>query len=332
MGLFSELLSRAYRFDYYCGDYYYHDNDSRALVFFVYDRLVAMEYDGDGLIKPAVSWGTQDIENRIGVRGGRFTRVNTVFSLAVGVLLAIGFYASLIPIDDSAFAAMFTRRGFTPYVIVGLTGWCLAIIFLKHRKLKLQKRTLALQIVPASSDFVLSVNTVGQVFDNMLAMVDEPKRFVLFNRIQIALSNLKNLGNVSDIDEILRSQSETDESTMETSYSLLRGFVWAIPILGFIGTVMGLSTAIGGFGEVLGNKSDVGEITASLKVVTGGLATAFETTLLALVCALCIQLAVTFLRKGEEEFLDECAEYCQRNIVANLRIMPFDTNENANES
>ncbi len=274
-----------------------------------------------------IAWGAQDIENRIGVTGGRFTKVNTFFSFALAAILSTVFYASLMLFEGSRFAEMFTSRGFTPYVIVLLTAWCLTIIGLKHRKLSLQRKALDLQLVPQTSDFVLSVSTVGQIFENMLVKVDDPKRFVLLNRIQIALSNLKNLGNVSDIDEIFRSQSETDESTMETSYSLLRGFVWAIPILGFIGTVMGLSTAIGGFGEVLGNKSDVSEIASSLKVVTGGLSTAFETTLLALICALCIQLLVTFLKKGEEEFLDDCAEYCQRNIVSKLRIMPFEPSE-----
>lgn len=38
---------------------------------------------------------------------------------------------------------------------------------------------------------------------------------------------------------------------METSYALVQGFVWAIPVLGFIGTVVGLSQAIGGFTAVL---------------------------------------------------------------------------------
>ena len=110
---------------------------------------------------------------------------------------------------------------------------------------------------------------------------------------------------------------------METSYSLLRGFIWAIPVLGFIGTVLGLSQAIGGFGEVLGTNNDMSQITSSLKIVTSGLATAFETTLEALVAALAIQLLFTFLKKHEEEFLDDCAEYCHRHVVNRLRIMPY---------
>jgi biopolymer transport protein ExbB/TolQ len=135
---------------------------------------------------------------------------------------------------------------------------------------------------------------------------------------------LRNLGQVTDVDEILRSQAEQDESTMQTSYSLLQAFIWAIPVLGFIGTVLGLSEAIGAFGEVLGGASDVSQLASALRGVTAGLSTAFETTLQALVAALFIQLILTLLRKSEEEFLDSCAEYCTRNVVGKLRVMPFE--------
>jgi biopolymer transport protein ExbB/TolQ len=154
--------------------------------------------------------------------------------------------------------------------------------------------------------------------------VDDPRHFLVLNRIQIALSNLRNLGRVTDVDEILRSQAEHDEAAMDTSYSLLRGFIWAIPVLGFIGTVLGLSDAIGAFGGMLGTVDDVSQITASLRDVTGGLAVAFETTLEALVAALAIQLFATFLRKSEEEFLDQAREYCHKHIVNRLRMTPFE--------
>jgi hypothetical protein len=46
-------------------------------------------------------------------------------------------------------------------------------------------------------------------------------------------------------------------------------------VLGFIGTVIGLSEAIGQFSGVLGASSDVDQISQALRGVTGGLATAF---------------------------------------------------------
>lgn len=271
-----------------------------------------------------LSWARRDIEQRLGFRGGRYTRVNNLLSFLLGGLMTVAFYCALIPLRGTAFADMFLERGATPYPICFFSFWSLAILAIKSRKLALQRAALTYRVVPEEPSFVLSSATVEQVMHRMYATVDDPKHFVLFNRIAIALSNLRNLGRVSDVDDMLRSQAEHDESSTETSYSLLKGFIWAIPVLGFIGTVLGLSQAIGGFGGVLGETDDISQIAASLQVVTGGLATAFETTLAALVAALVIQMLFTFLKKAEEEFLDECAEYCHRHVVNRLRIMPFD--------
>ena len=271
-----------------------------------------------------LSWARSDIEQRLFFSGNRFTRVNTLLSFLLSVLMTLGFYGMLVTASGSVLSSKFIGQGPVPVAIVFLSSWCLAIVFLKSRKLALQKRCVRLQVIPDETDFVLSPTTVDRVTDRMLELVDDPRKFVLFNRIAIALSNLRNIGRVSDVDEILRSQAESDEAISESSYVLLNGFVWAIPILGFIGTVLGLSVAIGEFGSVMGASESADTLLPALKNVTGGLGMAFDTTLEALVAALVIQILVTFLRKSEQEFLDDCSEYCTRNIVNKLRLLPFE--------
>ena len=218
----------------------------------------------------------------------------------------------------------FLYRGPIPYAIVLFSSWAVAILALKFLKLRLQQRALHIETVPSDPGFVLSPRTVDDVLNRLYLAADDPRQFLLLNRIKIALSNLKNLGRVTDADEILQSLAANDESSMETSYALLQGFIWAIPVLGFIGTVQGLSLAIGGFGSVLSSTSELSQIKDALREVTAGLAIAFETTMQGLVAALCIQLMMTALKKSEEEFLDSCQEYCSRNIVGRLRLMPFE--------
>jgi len=240
--------------------------------------------------------------------------------------MTVAFYAVLFPFRQHWIAGsfFFERNREAPACIVFLTCWSLAILGLKWTKLRLQERALQAVVVPARTEFVLTPHTVDEVYQQIHEAVDDPRQFVVFHRITQALSNLRNLGRVTDVDAILRAQGETDESAMETSYSLLQGFVWAIPVLGFIGTVEGLSIAIGGFGNVLSSASDFEQIKVALRGVTGGLSTAFETTLQGLVAALVIQLLMTMLKKSEEEFLDSCSEYCSRHIVSRLRMTPFE--------
>lgn len=277
------------------------------------------------LFEPApLSWARDDIEQRLGFRGGRFTRVNTRLSALLAAVASVAFYAALLPIRRTYFGAMFLDRGPIPYAITFFTAWAGVILLLKWSKLRLQQRALSIDVVPTTPDFVLSPRTVDEVQTRILHAVEDPRQFVLFNRIALALSNLRNLGRVADVDEILQTQAGNDESVMETSYSLVQGFVWAIPVLGFIGTVQGLSLAIGAFGAVLTRSSEMSEVKEALRGVTGGLSIAFETTLQGLVAALAVQLLLTVLKKNEEEFLDGCTEYCTRRIVGRLRLSPLD--------
>lgn len=274
-----------------------------------------------------LSWARSDFEQRFGFRGGRFTRAGTLLTCLAATMLTIAFYAAMIPIQGTYFGDMFTKRGPTQYPTVFLSFWSLAILLVKSRKLALQRRALAYAVTPTDHDFVLSSATVDQVTRQIYSIVDDPKHFVLFNRIVVALSNLRNLGQVTEVDSILNSQAQQDEDSLETSYSLVGGFIWAIPVLGFIGTVLGLSQAIAAFGAVLGNVSEMSQITVALKGVTAGLSTAFETTLAALVAAMFIQLWLTYLKTREQQFLEDCSEYCLRHVVSRLRIMPFEATD-----
>lgn len=279
-----------------------------------------------GDVQPTLHWEAKDIERRLGIRAAKYTGTNTLLTLVIGVLLAIAFYVSLVPFTGYHFGQMFYERGVVPYAIVFLTAWSLAILLVKWLKLRVQRDALEVKIIPEGPDFVLTPLTADDILKRIYVIADNPKRFVLLNRITRALSNLRNIGRVSDVDDILRSQAENDENYVESTYTLVRGFIWAIPVLGFIGTVIGLSYAIGGFGAVLTSASEIGELRNALQGVTGGLAVAFETTLIGLVAAVFIQLLLTALRRQEEAFLDECMDYCHSHIVTRLRTIPVHEN------
>lgn len=271
-----------------------------------------------------LDWKRLDIEQRLFFPGGKYTRVNGLLSGIIGVVLSIVFYAVLMltPLAHTNFGQIFLDRGPTQHAVVVLFFWSLIILAFKRVKLGLQRKALDVRVLPDEPGFVISPSSVDRVLQRLHEIADDPRNFMVLNRVDVALSNLRNLGHVGDVEELLRSQASQDESQMETSYALVQGFVWAIPVLGFIGTVLGLSQAIGSFTAVLGSGDDVSAITGALGKVTAGLATAFDTTLVALVAALIIQLVMVVTKKSEEEFLDESMEHGIRTIVGRLRLEP----------
>ena len=89
----------------------------------------------------------------------------------------------------------------------------------------------------------------------------------------------------------------------------------------FIGTVLGLTEAIGRFGGVLAQKdADLQGLTQQLTQVIGGLDTAFVTTGEGLVMALAIHLLLTIARRADDLLLDACRDACARHVTARVRV------------
>ena len=108
----------------------------------------------------------------------------------------------------------------------------------------------------------------------------------------------------SDVDEAF---GITEREYMRGSFSLSRFMVWAIPILGFIGTVWGISNGIAHFSDAMTSTSSVTDVSSMLKdnlpLVTNSLATAFDTTLLALLLSVPLMMMMIWLEKREEAYL-----------------------------
>jgi hypothetical protein len=123
---------------------------------------------------------------------------------------------------------------------------------------------------------------------------------MLGRRLLACLDFLGRRGATPEFDDQLRCLADNDAVALENSYGLIRFITWAVPILGFLGTVLGITKAIAGVTpERLEN---------DLSSVTDGLAEAFDTTALALALTM-ITMALSFiverLEQGVLEIVDQ---------------------------
>jgi hypothetical protein len=138
----------------------------------------------------------------------------------------------------------------------------------------------------------------------------------MVNRIRKGLELFEVKTNSGDVGGMMSSQSDIDGARISGSYSLLKVFLWAIPILGFIGTVLGLSQAIGSMD--LTDAKNVDKIIGSISKVTGGLGTAFDTTLLGLLLAMVLQFPMSALSKREDDNLNDIDAFCNEVLLPRL--------------
>lgn len=131
----------------------------------------------------------------------------------------------------------------------------------------------------------------------------------LIQRIVLQFQTSRSIDQASTL---LNSSLQLFLHEIDLRYSVIRYVVWAIPTLGFIGTVVGISLALAYAGAV-----DVQD-PSLLAELTKRLAVAFNTTLLALVMSAVLVLLQHVVQAKEEGALNEAGQYCLDNLINRL--------------
>jgi biopolymer transport protein ExbB/TolQ/ribosomal protein S27E len=253
---------------------------------------------------------------------------NMLHSLALGVGGVVVWYLILLPFraPESVSHGSYTLMNFVASLFYGhflvsvlntlFFFWSMAIIYLKIGMLKRQKTALMLDILPAGFGTEITAANTGLFIDNLYALPVKLRDSMMVNRIRKALEYFEVRQSSGDVREMMASQSDIDAARITGSFTLLRAFLWAIPLLGFIGTVVGLSQAIGGMN--FSNVSDVSKVVESINKVTSGLGTAFDATLLGLVLAMTLNFPLNWLVKQEDDNLSNIDAFCNEILLPRL--------------
>jgi biopolymer transport protein ExbB/TolQ len=131
----------------------------------------------------------------------------------------------------------------------------------------------------------------------------------LAQRVRAVLDFLRQRGSADELDDQMRALADNDGLALENSYALTRFITWAIPILGFLGTVLGITGAIAGISpKDLENSDGIGAI-------TGGLALSFDATALALALTMITMFFTFLVERAEQGVLDEVDRYVDTNLA-----------------
>lgn len=194
--------------------------------------------------------------------------------------------------------------------------WAMSIVYMKLQKLRHQKEALLLDVLPIELGQEINSQNVGNFIDHVYNLPHRLRDSLMVNRIRKALELFEVKTNAGDVSHAMDSQSNIDSARIGGSYIMLKAFLWAIPLLGFIGTVIGLSHAIGGMN--FGKFEELDGIMVSLGAVTSGLGTAFDATLLALVLAVILNFPMNSLAKHEDEMLYDIDSFCNEVLLPRL--------------
>jgi len=237
----------------------------------------------------------------------------------LGFAIFVAVYTVLYPFQNSYLGALLWRRGWVQFAEVFLAAWSGVILVFKTRKLTKQKESMLFDLLPNDISRDINAQNTGQFIRHIRGLPVQPGQSFLVNRVLRGLEHFGILGSSGEVSGRLASQSDIDSNAVDSSYSLIKVFVWAIPILGFIGTVQGIGQAVGAFSATMSAAGDMSALKDSFNLVTAGLATAFDTTLLALVLSMFIMFPMSSTQKSEQDLLNWVDEYCNENLLKRLK-------------
>jgi biopolymer transport protein ExbB/TolQ len=245
----------------------------------------------------------------------------------VGVALLASLLLQLIitfGVDPSSYVYRLFRppggsgMSLIPWLIVFLLFWTLVDLLLKFLDGRENERDLARGEIRRIPTLVADEPT--PMLQRRILALDGADRPVA-RRLLWLLYYLERNADAQRTHELMRHQSDLDTDTAAAGYRTVKLFIWAMPILGFVGTVLGISLAVGGFSEFLTTNldiDDVTQVTNELGNVASGLSFAFDTTLLGLLAGLIANVASSNVQKRDERFFTRLEELGLA-IIANSR-------------
>ena len=242
--------------------------------------------------------------------------VNFGKSLLIGAGLTVLYMLLMVPFKDTRLGGLFLDRGWVNYAETFLFFWGIVILFMKWKKIQHQSQATLLNLFPSHIGEEIKSSNVGAFIDNIYSVPLTMRDSIIVNRLRKALELFESRVDNGEVTSFLGTQSDLDANRSMGSYSLIKVFLWAIPILGFIGTVMGLSVAVGSL--AMGDTADPEALKASINSLTGGLGVAFDTTLLGLILSILLSFPLAAVQKREDETLTIIDAFCTEKLLPKL--------------
>jgi biopolymer transport protein ExbB/TolQ len=125
-----------------------------------------------------------------------------------------------------------------------------------------------------------------------------------------ALQRYRSTRSVHDVAEAVDQVCQVRADRLDAELSMIRYIAWAIPSIGFIGTVRGIGDALG-----LAHQAVEGDITG----VTASLGVAFNSTLIALILSIVLMFFLHQLQLLQERLTMDTRSWCEQRLIQHLQ-------------
>ena len=188
--------------------------------------------------------------------------------------------------------------------------WALAILGYKGLITYRQQQQLNQNLIGLPEDSAITVSSTESIIKQIRELPERGQDYLLPRVLLAALERFATTKSVQNASTMVHDLCESEGDRLDSELSVIRYIAWAIPSVGFIGTVRGIGDAL-----AQAHRAVEGDITG----VTQSLGVAFNSTFIALVISIVLMFFIHQIQLMQERLVLDSERYCDNWLVRRLR-------------
>ena len=184
--------------------------------------------------------------------------------------------------------------------------WALAIMGYKGRRAMEEQNLLGRRLLDIPEGTSVLPEDAREYSRSLEALPEKEQDYLLPRTLLSALQRFATTGSIQAVSDTIKESCDVESDRLDSEMSMVRYIAWAIPSIGFIGTVRGIGDALGQAHKAV--EGDISGVTVSLGV-------AFNSTFVALVLSIVIMFCLHQLQLSQERLVLDCQRYADKRLL-----------------
>jgi hypothetical protein len=191
-------------------------------------------------------------------------------------------------------------------------SWACLILARREMEVRRQRTAFGLDLLPTDEGARILPEDARPLLRKVDMNTQHRGPLILATMVRMALGKYAISRSAPDVGEVVRTQAEVEQYRLVSGMNIVQYLLWAIPAIGFIGTVRGLA------GAFSLTSSNIEELTGFMNEASRHLNFAFDCTLVALVLSVFAMYVLHHVQRSEENLIIDCQQYCQEHLLLRL--------------
>jgi biopolymer transport protein ExbB/TolQ len=192
-----------------------------------------------------------------------------------------------------------------------LATWALCLIGYQASEVARNRRLLDKNYIELGEGHVVLPDDARAYGRPIESLPRDEQEMLLPRALMVALNRFGATRSVQDSAEAVRAECENELDRLDAQLSMVRFTAWAIPAVGFVGTVRGIGRAL---------QEAQGALHGDISGVTLGLGVTFNATLTALVACIIVMFFLHQLQQAQDRLVLDARMYIDRRLIRNMRV------------